>query len=1127
MLTPALREELAGRRAEILAYLRRATLSATPIRPTLQDVPAPLSYAQERLWFLDQLEPGSPTYNVPAALQLEGALDAEALVGSLNEIVARHEALRTAFPSVDGQPVQRVATAMGLHVPVVDLSGLPESEREGRARRLAEEEARRPFDLARGPLLRAKLLRLDEEKHLLLLTMHHIVSDGWSAGILSRELATLYEAFSSGQPSPLRELPIQYSDFAIWQREWLQGEVLEAQLSYWRQQLAGAPALLELPTDRPRPAVQTYRGGWESVRLPLPLSDSLRTLSRHEGATLFMTLLAAFQVLLHRYTGQEDIVVGTPIANRNREEIEGLIGFFVNTLVMRSDLSGNPTFRELLREVREVCLQAYDHQDLPFEKLVQELQPERNLSYAPVAQVVFAFQNLPLQRISLANLKVSQRRFETGTAKFDLLLSIADEVEGMRAVFGYNTDLFDATTIKRMAGHFQTLVEGVASDPDQQISLLPLLTQAERHRMLVEWNDTRADYPRGQCVHQLFEAQVERTPEAVAVVFGDRQLTYRELNRRANRLAHYLRKRGVGPEALVAICVERSLELVVGLLGILKAGGAYVPLGPSDPKERLAFLLEDAGASLLLTTEQVLLDLPDFDSPVVRLDENLEAAAGQNDGNPLSATTDANLAYVMYTSGSTGRPKGVSVVHRGVVRLVKGTDYARLTANEVFLQFAPLSFDASTFEIWGALLNGARLVVCPPRSPSLQALGRVLKRHEVTTIWLTAGLFHQMVDDHIQGLRPVRQLLAGGDVLSAEHAREALSNLDPCYLVNGYGPTENTTFTTCYAMTDPQQVGHSVPIGRPIGNTQVYLLDRRLQPVPVGVPGELHIGGDGLARGYLNRPALTAGSFIPNPFRDEPGSRLYKTGDWARYRPDGNIEFLGRMDYQVKIRGFRVELGEIETVLRRSPSVREAVVLARDDGPPDASVERMPGKRLVGYVVPKQGSAPAAAELRHFLRRQLPEYMIPSHFVMLRDLPLTSIGKVDRRLLPAPDLQRPMLEQAYVAPRTSVEGLLAGIWREVLGLERIGVHDSFFALGGHSLMATRLVSRIRDTFHVELPLRRVFEAPTVAEMAMLLVQDEAAAEDRVERLLDELDAMSDEEVRQRLHSEDEGVDRRE
>jgi len=903
----------------------------------------PTSFSQQRLWFFSQLEPGNPFYNMPAAVLLKGSLNVETLKRSFQETVRRHEALRTTFCTVDGKPVQVIHPTLNFALPVTDLRELPPAKREAEVQKLTAEAALQHFNLAKGPLLRANLLHLDSEEYILLLTLHHIVFDGWSIGVLLRELAALYEAFSTGKPSPLSELPIQYADFAVWQREWLGGDRARIDLAYWKQQLEGAPPLLELPTDRPRPSVQTYRGAKHSFLLSKALTEALNSLSRKENVTLFMTLLAAFKTLLYRYTGQADIVVGAPIANRNRAELEELIGFFVNTLVLRTDLSDTPTFRELLARIREVTLEAYAHQDLPLEQLMEELQPQRDLSYNPLFQVSFVLQNAPLPIQHLPGMTLTVLEVDNQTSKFDLAVNLEEKPDGISANFEYSTDLFDAATICRMAGHFQTLLEEIAANPDRCIEELPLLTENERYQLLRGWNDAPVDYPRDRCIHQLFEQQAERTPDAVAVVFEDQKLTYRELNERANKLAHYLQQLGVQPEVLVGICVERSLEAIVGLLGILKAGGAYVPLDPTYPKERLSFLLEETQVSVLLTQAHLAESLPAHQAHLICLDSDWEIIAQHGEENPAPLVTSSNLAYIIYTSGSTGKPKGASVTQRGVVRLVKGSNYANLSAEEVFLQLAPISFDAATFEIWGSLLNGARLVVMPAHTPSLQELGQAIRQNQITTLWLTAGLFHLMVDEQLEDLKQVQQLLAGGDILSVSHVLKLLREAKGCRLINGYGPTENTTFTCCYSITDASQIVNSVSIGCPISNTQVYILDSLLQPVPIGVPGELYIAGDGLARGYFKRPELTARAFISNPFSDEPDARLYKTGDRARYLPDGNIEYLGRIDSQVKIRGYRIELGEIEETLRHHPAVQDAAAIARDDGSGN--------KRLVAYVV--------------------------------------------------------------------------------------------------------------------------------------------------------------------------------
>ena len=1078
--------------AESIEAARQAgqLLLAPPILPVPRNGDLALSFAQQRLWFFDQLEPGLSAYNIPAAVRFQGPLNLAALERSLNEIVKRHESLRTTFGKVDGRPTQVIAPTLTIKLPVVDLRKLPASEQEAEVRRLVTAEAQRAFDLSQGPLIRCTVLRLGDEEHVGLLTMHHIISDGWSTGILVREVATLYVAFCAGGSSPLPALPIQYADFAHWQRQWLQGEVLETQIAYWKKQLANAPALIDLPTDHPRPAVQTFRGAHQSLVLPKHLQEGFKTLSRQEGVTLFMTLLAAFKVLLYRYTSQDDLIVGTPIANRNRLETEGLIGFFVNALVLRTDLSGNPSFRELLRRVREVCLGAYGHQDLPFDRLVEELHVKRDLSRNPLFQVMFVMHNAPLRTVELPGLTLSPVEGDSETAHFDLTLQIMDTEQGLTAAFVYNTDLFEAGTIARMLGNFQTLLEAMVADPEQRLSDLPLLTEAERQQLLVEWNSTKTDCPRDVCIHQLFEAQAERTPDVVAVVFEAEQLTYAELNRRANQLAHHLRALGVGPEVLVAICLERSLEMVIGLLGILKAGGAYVPLDPAYPKERLAFMLKDAQVPVLLTQERLVAGLPEHDTKVICLDSDWETIARENGENPGVSTLPENLAYVIYTSGSTGQPKGVLVSHHSIAGHCRNAQrYYELDSRDVVLQFASLSFDVSLEEILPTLIVGARLVIMGTNFWHPAEFHRKISEFGLTVLNLPTAYWQELarewagVTELVPNIRP-RLFIVGGDTMLPNvlklWQRTPVSSIR---LLNAYGPTETTITATAFEVAprpNENTTYQRVPIGRPFANRAIYILDRHDNPVPIGVPGHLHIGGEGLARGYLNQPELTAERFILDPFRTEPGARMYKTGDLARYRPDGNIEFLGRADDQVKIRGFRIELGEIETVLGQHPAVREAVVLAREDAPGE--------KRLVAYVVADS----SADELRCFLKDKLPEYMVPAVVVLLEALPVTPNGKVDRRALPAPDRSRPDLEKAFVAPRDDIELQLARIWEEVLGVRPVGVRDNFFELGGHSLLAVRLFSLIEKRLGKKLPLTTVFQGATVEHLAGILRQQATA-----------------------------------
>jgi len=1065
--------------------LESASDQAIPRRKT--SAPVPLSYAQERLWFLNQLAPGNPVYNIPAGVRLVGPLDVATLEKGLNEIVRRHEVLRTTFAMTENGPVQIIAPTMALKVMEIDLREIPEDEKETTALKCINEDAHKSFDLEGGLLLRATVVRLGEQDYIFLITTHHIISEVWSIAMLFRELEVLYEAFSANKPSPLPNLSIQYADFSLWQRQWFQGEVLETQLSYWKQQLGGDLPVLQMPLDHPRPAVQSFQGSWQSLTIPESLSAGLKSISQGENATLFMTLLTVYSTLLYRYTGQSDFVVGSPIAGRNRAETEELIGFFINTLGLRINLSGDPSFRELLQRVREVALEAYSHQDLPFEKLIEEISPERDTSYTPVFQVMFALQNAPVPELKLPGMAPGQpldpSDIHNKSAKTDLALFVEETADGLTASFEYSTDLFEKSTIQRMLRHFQTLLESVIANPDQRLSELPLLPKAEREQVLVEWNDAQSDYPRDKCVHELFEAQVERTPEAVAVMFGDVYLTYRELNQRANMLAHYLQRLEVQREELIAISLERSLDMIVGLLGILKSGGTYVPLDPTYPKERQAFILEDIQARVLLTQKKLTSELPEHEAKVICLDSDWQAISKESKINPANEMIAQNLAYVMYTSGSTGRPKGTRIVHQSVVRLVCETNYVNLGADEVFLQLAPISFDASTFEIWASLLNGARLAVFPAHKPSLEELSNEIKQNQVTTLWLPAGLFHQMIEKCPEGLLGVRQLLAGGDVLSISHIRKALKQLDKTQLINGYGPTENTTFTCCHPFSETDTFMTTVPIGRPIANTQIYLLDQNMEPVPIGVSGELYIGGDGLARDYLNQPALTAERFVPNPFSNKAGARLYKTGDLVRYLNDGNVEFLGRNDYQVKVRGFRVEPGEIEAILNRHPAVQSAVVIVREDTPGD--------KRLVAYVVSDRNNVtPKSDEIRQFLLEKLPEYLIPTVFVFLSELPLTANGKVDRVALPAPEGVRPELEEAFVAPGTEVEQTIALIWQDLLQIEKVGLHDNFFDLGGHSLLLTQVYTKLKSNFDKEISMIDMFKYPSVSSLADFLSKEE-------------------------------------
>ncbi|MHC5747095.1 MAG: amino acid adenylation domain-containing protein [Nostoc sp.] len=1036
----------------------------------------PLSFAQQRLWFLAQLEPNSPFYNMPAAVRLEGRLNVEALQQSFNEIISRHEALRTNFQTREGQAIAVISEAVSLTLPVFDISDLSLNQQEAEVKKQAYKEAQKPFDLKDDLLLRVKLLRLGQEKHIILLTMHHIVSDGWSIGVLVRELATLYQAFCDRQPSPLPALPIQYVDFAAWQRQWLQGEVLKTQISYWLKQLENAPKVLELPTDYPRPAIQTFRGSSYSFKLSDQLSFALNKFSQQQGTTLFMTLLAAFQTLLWRYTGQEDIVVGSPIANRNRAEIERLIGFFINTFVLRTNLAGNPSFKELLKQVREVALGAYAHQDLPFELLVEQVQPQRDLSHTQLFQVMFVLQNAPMSALELPGLTLSPVESDNYSAKFDLTLFITETKSGLVGNLEYNTDLFEKSSIQRIAGHLQTLLEAIVANPQQRLSELPLLTESEEHQLLREWNNTKIEYLQEQCIHELFEAQVERTPDALAVVFKDEQLTYWELNKRANQLAHYLRSLGVKAEVLVGICVERSLEMAIGLLAILKAGGAYVPLDPSYPKERLAYMLEDSQPGVLLTQQHLVENLPNHKAQVICIDSDWELIADENRENPGCNITIESLAYVIYTSGSTGKPKGAMNTHQGICnRLLWMQDAYELTAADSVLQKTPFSFDVSVWEFFWTLMTGARLVVAQPeghRDPNY--IVNLILQQQITTLHFVPSMLQAFLSaEGLERCQSLVRVIASGEALPVQLQQSFFNRLD-AQLYNLYGPTEAAIDVTFWQCQDSFTNHKTVPIGRPIANIQIYLLDKYFNPVAFGVAGEVYIGGVGVGRGYLNQPDLTAEKFIPNPFNKETAARLYKTGDLARYLPTGEIEYIGRIDHQVKIRGFRIELGEIEAVISQYPAVRETVVAVY--------CSQVDSQQIVAYIVPQKEQTLVITELRSFLESKLPNYMIPATFVTLEALPLTPNGKVDRKALPTIDTVRPELEKAFIAPQTTVEKQLAVIWTQVLDLEKIGINDNFFELGGDSILILQIISKANQV-GLHLTPKQLFQHQTIAKLA--------------------------------------------
>jgi amino acid adenylation domain-containing protein len=1066
--------------------------------PAAEDVYVfPLSFAQQRLWFFQQMYPGSSTYNLPVAMRLKGRLDVGHLRAALCEVARRHEVLRTSIDLIDDRPAQLISEEAEIPLPVLDLSAVPAGELEAEARRLATEEVTRAFDLRRGPLLRARVLRLSPEEHVLLLVIHHIISDGWSIGVLMNEVIALYDAYTGGREPALPELPIQYADYAVWQREWLTGDVLEEQLTYWREQLSGAPPVLTLPTDRPRPQVQTLAGAHFEFALPEGLPAGLRQLCRREGVTMFMVLLGAFQALLSRYSGQTDVTVGTPIAGRNRAEVEGLIGFFANTLVLRADLSGEPTFRELLRRVKKTCLGAYAHQEMPLERMVEELQPERSLSHAPLFQVLFALQNTPAESFQLPGLEMSPADLDLTTTAFDLTLNVEEVGEGVYCRLRYNTDLFEPETVRRMAGHYTTLLAAAVDDAERPVAELPLLSEAERRRVLDEWGAGRREPAPDDYVHVLFERQAARAPDGAALAFEGRQLSYAELNRLADRLAQHLRGLGVGPESAVAICVRRSPEMFVGILGVLKAGGAYVPLDPAAPQERVRFVLEDTGATVLLTQRSLAAGLPATRARAVCLDEDYPAggddahAAGAGGGSAPTALSPDNLAYVIYTSGSTGRPKGVMVSHASLANTIHARfAQTRERVAGTLLQMSYV-FDGSLLSIFCALTQGGVLVIPregqqsdPAAAAELIAAGRIPHLYTVPSFY--SLLLEQARPGQLDSLRVVT---VGAEVCTPQLIGEHQRVLPRARLFNEYGPTEATVYCAAHECRAEDAARAYVPVGRPTCNMHLYVLDRHLQPVPVGVSGGLYVGGPGVARGYLNHPGLTAESFIPHPFGTEPGARLYRTGDLARHEADGSIVFLGRLDSQVKIRGYRIELEEIEAALGECRAVRQAAAAVREDAPGDG--------RLVAYLVAEAGPEPTAEDLREHLRARLPDYMVPSAFVFVDELPRTPAGKVDRRALPSAGGERPRMAGDYAEPRSALERLLAETWREILGVERVGAHDNFFDLGGDSLRAAILVNKLQQRLGDFVYVVALFEAPTVAALAAYLTEHYSAAVSRL------------------------------
>ena len=1036
---------------------------------------APLSFAQRRLWFLYQLDPQSPEYNISRAWRLKGSLHTQVLEISLNLILARHEALRTTFQEIDGQPVQVIQPTLTVVLQERDWSTYSSAQLETEIDRVLTKEPLEPFDLYTGPLLRFTLLRCSRDDYVFVITVHHIVFDGTSLKNFCQELSQCYTATLAGQPSPLTPLPIQYQDYAYWQQAQGTEETLTPQVAFWKEHLHNAPLVLELPSDFSRPKRNSGPGAYQTFTLAPQILSDLKRLIQPQRVTLFMALLAVFQILLARYTGRGDILVGTPIAGRTHMDLEDLIGFLVNTLVLRTQITDQHTFAEVLRQVRKTCLGAYRHQGLPFEQLVEVLKPVRDPSRYPVVQAIFQLRHASDLRLSFPGLSAHPLPFKKRTGNFDLHM-VCDETEtGIQGFIYYPQDLYPDSMMAGFAKHYHTLLKALLAHPRQPVRQIPFLTDIERQQQLVDWNATAAAYSKEQSLPQLFEAQVAERPDVVAVVCGDEQVTYAQLNTRANQLAHYLRRHGVGPEVRVGVCLERGLDLIVSLLAILKAGGAYVPLDPSAPKERLAYLIADAGVGLVVTQDAHGEQVADTPVSVITF-EALPAGFNHAPSTPLAEVgSSEQLAYIMYTSGSTGQPKGILISQRSVVRLVKGTNYLQVGPRDRVGHLANVAFDASTFEVWGSLLNGAAVVVFSQDEVlSPQACATQLHEQGITAMFLTTALFNQLARDLPTAFSSVETVLFGGELVDQQIVAAVWQAGPPSWLGHVYGPTESTTFATWHPVAACDLEAGTVPIGKPISNTQVYVLDHQQELVPVGVYGELSVGGDGLAWGYLKQPALTAERFVPHPWSAEPGARLYRTGDLVRYRREGAIEFQGRRDSQVKLRGYRIELEEIEAALREQSQVQETVVLCREDTPGD--------KQVVAYVTKAQETMDVS-DLRGMLQGRLPGYMVPSAFVILEQLPLTPNGKVDKRALPVPEGADRTQDMTYVAPRTTLEELLAAIWQEVLGLEQVGIHDDFFALGGHSLLATQVVSRVWAQLRIEVKLATFFEGPTVAGLA--------------------------------------------
>ncbi|MBD2494913.1 amino acid adenylation domain-containing protein [Nostoc sp. FACHB-280] len=1042
---------------------------------------SPLSFSQQRLWFIDQLYHGSDFYNIPLAFHIQGNLNIPALEQSLNEILKRHEVWRTNFKVVNGEPVQEITHQLNWELSLINCEHLSRKNWESEVKLLAAEFARKPFNLAKELLVRANLLRLSAESHILLVTMHHIITDGWSCGVFLRELSALYGSFSTNQPPTLPELPIQYADFAIWQRDRLQGELLANQLQYWQAQLQGELPVLQLPTDRPRPQISNFAGAKQYFRLSKSLTNALKQLSQQTDTTLFMSLLAAFNILLYRYTNQEDILIGSPIANRNHPELEGMLGLFVNTLVLRNNLSGNPSFREFLHRVREVTLGAYAHQDLPFEMLVEQLQPERDLSRNPLYEVMFVLQNTPSTVEEVAGLTLQTLEFDSGTSQLDIFLSMSEFETGLTGFLEYNTDIFDASTITQFINHFQTLLTNIIANPEQRLSELSLLTTSEQEQLLYKFNQTHTDYPQTASLHQLFEQQVELTPDSIALISEFEQITYRQLNQRVNQLGHFLQKQGVTPATLVALCLERDIDMVVGILAILKAGGTYIPLDPSYPVERLNFMLSDSQAELLITKQVILEKLSLSAAQIICLDTHQEELAQESTENPIHIYSSDDIAYIIYTSGSTGKPKGVLGTHRGTVN---GLHWLWKTypfkPGEVCCQKTAISFVDSVWEIFAPLLQGIPTVIISNTTLiDPQLFIESLAHHKVSRIILVPSLLRLILDNYshlIHKLSHLKFWITSGEALSVKLVQSFRELMPFAKLINLYGSSEVSANATYYDTSLLPIQAQNVPIGRPIDNTQTYVLNSDLQPTPIGVVGELYISGDGLAKGYLYRPDLTKERFIDHPWMT--GDKLYRTGDLVKYLPDGNLEYLGRRDEQVKIRGFRVELGEIASAIAQHPDVQEAVVITSNN--------HLENPRLLAYIVTDKSDI--IPDLSYYLQHKLPNYMLPSAFILLDALPLTPNGKVNKAALPQTEIIQQNSQISKIAARNFNELALVKIWENILNTHPIGIKDNFFELGGHSFLAVRVMAQIYDKFGHNLPLSTLFENPTIEELAEIVSQ---------------------------------------